>query len=69
MAGDYSLDVRDDLSEQRSMLPPNRKQPQYQQPVVQDDDAFWYQNDGGAGGFGGPKNTSPKAQAQSKLPN
>ena len=47
-ANDYSLDVRDDLSDHRSLMPPGRRPVMKAQAPMEDDDAFWYQNEASA---------------------
>ena len=66
--GDYtSLDVRDDLSDHRSLMPPpGRRQVIQAQAPMEDEDAFWYQNDATANPAAFAKNV--QQQILSKLP-
>jgi hypothetical protein len=65
--GDYTLDVRDDLSDHRSLMPaPGRRQVNQAQAPMEDEDAFWYQNDATANPAAFAKNV--QQQVLSKLP-
>lgn len=60
--------MRDDLSDQRSIIPSNNRgmaAAKNQPSAMDDEDAFWYQNDSTAG----KSKQSPIQHQSSKLPN